>query len=139
MDAASDFATDTMERARGTVNEARNAVPKKARRIVGDNAVLIGSLGVAIGAIIAASLPATRAEASALGEASEGAKPAAGDAVQSGFQAAKDAAAAVAGAALKSVADVNLGGRTGADLTSSKEETADLAKTAFNPSANSNT
>lgn len=32
------------------------AAPEKARRLVGENAVLIGSLGIAIGAIIAATL-----------------------------------------------------------------------------------
>jgi hypothetical protein len=142
VDAAAESATDSMARARDTVSEATKAVPEKARRVVGDNAVLIGSLGVAIGAIIAASLPTTRAEASTLGDASDGAKQAAGDAIQSGLEAAKNAAASVADAALKSVADVNLGGRasqTGANLTDLKEPPDELAKTAFNPSANSNT
>ena len=77
--------------------------------MIGDNAALIGSLGIAIGAIIAASLPATKAEASALGEASDGVKRAAGDAAQSGFEAAKDAAVSMVDAAAKSVADADLG------------------------------
>ena len=67
MDAASGLAKDTMEFASATVNDAAMAAPEKARQVIGDNAALIGGLGIAIGAIIAASLPTTRAEASVLG------------------------------------------------------------------------
>ena len=84
---------------------------QKARQVIGDNAVLIGGLGIAIGAIIAASLPATRSEASVLGEASDGVKRAATDAAQSGFEAAKDAAFSAVDAVAKGVADADLGGR----------------------------
>ena len=111
--------------------------------MIGDNAALIGSLGIAIGAIIAASLPATRAEDSALGEASEGVKRAAGDAAQSGFESAKDAAVSVVDAAAKSVADADLGGhasRIAENMSGTLKEAADdVVKTAFNPSRNPNT
>ena len=142
MDAASALAKDTMERARATATEATTAAPEKARQVIGDNAALIGSLGIAIGAIIAASLPATRAEDSALGEASEGVKRAAGDAAQSGFESAKDAAVSVVDAAAKSVADADLGGhasRIAENMSGTLKEAADdVVKTAFNPSRNPN-
>ena len=108
--------------------------------MIGDNAALIGGLGIAIGAILAASLPATRAEASVLGNASDGVKRAAGDAAQSGFEAAKDAVLSVADAAAKSVADADLGGhasRITENVTDTLKEVADdVVKTAFDPSRN---
>ena len=132
-----------MESASATVNDAAMAAPEKARQVIGDNAALIGGLGIAIGAIIAASLPATRAEASVLGEASDGVKRAAGDAAQSGFEAAKDAVVSVADAAAKSVADADLGGhasRIAENMTGTLKDVADdVVKTAFNPSRNPNT
>jgi len=143
MDAASSFAKDTSERVRATVNDAATGAPEKVGQAIGDNAVLIGSLGVAIGAIIAASLPATKAEASALGEASDGVRRAASDAAKSGFETAKDAAVSMVDAAAKSVADADLGGHA-SHITESmagtlKEFADDVVKTAFNPSRNQNT
>ena len=105
--------------------------------------MLIGSLGIAIGAIIAASLPATKVEASVLGEASDGVRRAAGEAAQSGFEAAKDAAVSMADAAAKSVAEADLGGHASQiteNMTGTLKEIADdVVKTAFNPSRNPNT
>ena len=49
-----------------------------ASKVIRDNAALIGALGVAIGAILAASLPSTRVEASVVGKASDQVKRAAG-------------------------------------------------------------
>ena len=143
MDAASGLAKDTMEFASATVNDAAMAAPEKARQVIGDNAALIGGLGIAIGAIIAASLPTTRAEASVLGEATDGVKRAAADAAESGFEAAKDAVVSVADAAAKSVADSDLGGhasRIAENMTGTLKDVADdVVKTAFNPSRNPNT
>ena len=110
IDAASGTVSDTMNSVSATVTDAARVAPERARQMIGDNAALIGGLGIAIGAIIAASLPATRAEASVLGDASDGVKRAAGEAAESGFEAAKDAVVSVADAAAKSVADSDLGG-----------------------------
>ena len=74
-----------MNSASATVTDAARVAPEKARQLIGDNAALIGGLGIAIGAIIAASLPATRAEASVMGEASDGVKRAAGEAAEIRF------------------------------------------------------
>ena len=55
---------------------------------------------IAIGAIIAAALPQTKAEAKVMGQASDSVKQAA-EAAQSGFWAAKDATMSAADAAAK--------------------------------------
>jgi hypothetical protein len=72
MDAASGAAKDTIEHARSTVRDRAAGAPETARQMIRDNAALIGGLGVAIGAIIAASLPDTRSEGALMGNASDG-------------------------------------------------------------------
>ena len=76
-----DAAKDTIHRpqsaAKHTADAAKDAaaeVPEKARRVIGDNAVLIGGFGIAIGAIIAAALPKSEAEAKVMDAASDGVK-----------------------------------------------------------------
>jgi hypothetical protein len=105
--------------------------------------VLIGSLGIAIGAMIAASLPTTKVEASALGEASDDVRRAAADAAQSGFETAKDAAVSMVDAAAKSIAESDLCGHASHTTESMagtlKEFADDVVKTAFNPSRTQNT
>lgn len=54
--------------------------------------LVVGGIGLAIGALIASSLPATRLENLALGESSDGLKAKAGDLAAQGIQAAKTAA-----------------------------------------------
>src|SRR6185369_7131556 len=105
MDAASEIAKEKMEQVRSTAT----AAPAAASKVIRDNATLIGGLGVAIGAILAASLPSTRAEASVIGNASDRVKRAAGTAAQSGFEAAKDTALSAADAAARSVSEADLG------------------------------
>jgi len=136
MDAASEIAKERMERVRST---AANA-PATASKVIRDNAALIGGLGVAIGAILAASLPSTRVEASVVGKASDQVKRAAGTAAQSGFEAAKDTVLSAADAAAKRVSDADLGGhasRITEDVTEKLKEVADdVVTTAFDPSRN---
>ena len=136
MDAASEKAKQTIERARSTANDA----PAAASKLIRDNAALIGGLGVAIGAILAASLPTTRAETGVMGKASDRVKRAAGTATQSGFEAAKDTVLSAADAAAKSVADADLGkhvSRITEDVTERLKEVADdVVTTAFDPSRN---
>jgi hypothetical protein len=140
MDAASEMAKEQMERVRSTATNAASAAPTAASKVIRDNAVLIGGLGVAIGAILAASLPSTRAEASVIGNASDRVKRAAGTAAQSGFEAAKDTVLSAADAAAKSVSEADLGGhasRITEDVTERLKEVAeDVVTTAFDPSRN---
>ena len=137
MDAASETAKDTIARARETATTA----PEAARKVIGDNAALIGSLGVTLGAILAASLPDSKAEAAVIGKASDGMKRAAGEAAQSGFETVKDAVLSAADAATKSVADADLGkhaSRMTHDVSDRLTEAADdIMTTAFKPARNS--
>ena len=136
IDAAADMARDGMERAK----DAATAAPETASQLIRDNAALIGGLGVAIGAILAASLPSTRAEASVIGDASDRVKRGAGSAAQSGFEAAKETVMSAADAAAKSVSEADLGGhasRITEDVTERLKEVADdVVTTAFDPSRN---
>ncbi|WP_375778720.1 DUF3618 domain-containing protein [Bradyrhizobium sp. ma5] len=138
IDTAADAAKDSIDRTRSTARETATATPEAARQVFYDHAALIAGVGVAIGAIIAASLPSTRAEASAIGEASDGVKRAAGKAAQSGFETAKDAVLSAADAAAKSVSDADLGkhaSRMSRDLSEKLKEAADdMVNAAFNPS-----
>jgi hypothetical protein len=140
VDAASEIARERMEQARSTARNVANTAPETASKVIRDNAALIGGLGVAIGAILAASLPTTRAEASVIGKASDGVKRAAGSAAQSGFDAAKDVAFSAAEAAAKGVSDADLGNhasRITEDVSERlKEVTDDIVTTAFDPSQN---
>jgi len=135
MDAAKDSAS--------AAREAAGRAPEQARAIISDNAAVIGGLGVAIGAIIAAALPETKAEAKAMGQTSDGVKRAAADAAQSGFEAAKDVAMSAAEAATRTVTEADLGqhaSRITQNMADSLKVAADdVVEAAFNPSRNSNT
>ncbi|WP_108522336.1 DUF3618 domain-containing protein [Bradyrhizobium algeriense] len=140
MDAASEIAKEKMERVRSTATNAATATPATASKVIRDNVALIGGLGVAIGAILAASLPSTRVEASVAGEASDRVKRAAGTAAQSGFEAAKDTVLSAADAAARSLSEADLGGhasRITEGVTERLKEVADdVVTTAFDPSRN---
>ena len=110
---------------------------KTAQQMIGDNAALIAGLGVAVGAIIAASLPATQAEAAVLGKASVGVKRTAGQAVQSGLEEAKDAVLSAADGAAKNLSQADLG-KTASHMIREmsdklKEAADDIVSAAFNP------
>ena len=91
------------------LKDTASAAPEQARQIIGDNAALIGGLGIAIGAIIAAALPETKIEAQTVGRVSDSVTSAAGEAVQSSMEAAKDATLPATDAAAKSVGKADLG------------------------------
>ena len=144
-----DAAKEAVGRARAaagdTIHTARDSVaaaPEKARRLISDNAALIGGVGVAIGAIIAAALPKTEAEAKVMGGASDRVKETATKAAQSGLATAKEKATAAADAAAESVAESDLGGhasRMMKNITGSLKEAAeDAATAAINPSRTPN-
>jgi hypothetical protein len=156
MDDAAQMANDTLEGTRSTVNRARSALsevasaasdavastPQKARQAIGDNAALIGGLGIAIGALLAASLPKSQTEATVIGPAAEGAKRAAGSALQSGFEEVKEAAMSAAAAAVKGETDTDPRAQSSAPAgrmgESSKPFAEDVATAAVNPAGNSN-
>jgi ElaB/YqjD/DUF883 family membrane-anchored ribosome-binding protein len=138
LDAASETAKAKIEQVGSTVRDKATAAPETARQMISDNAALIAGLGVAIGAIIAASLPDTQAEAAVIGKASGGVKRAVGKAVQSGFEEAKDAVLSAADAVAKSVSQADLG-KSASHMTRDmsekfKEAADDIVSAAFNPS-----
>jgi len=140
---AADTIGDKITGGMDAIKDSAAGAPEQARQIVGDNAALIGGLGIAIGAIIAAALPETRVESRTIGPASDSIKRAAGEAAQSGFEAAKDATSSAADAATRRIGEADLGGhasrmtRNMADTL--KEAAGEVADAAFNPSPNSNT
>jgi membrane protein len=128
--------------ARAKASEALAAAPVTASNFIKDNAALIGGLGVAIGALVAASLPATRAEAKVTATATTGARRAAGAAARSGIDAAKAVVVSAAEAATETVKDADLPGhasRMAGNLAETlKTVAADAVTTAFDPSHNPN-
>jgi hypothetical protein len=141
IDAASETAKEALESVRSSARETATGAPGAARKVIGDNAALIGSLGVALGAIIAASLPDSKVEADAFGKASDGMKRATGKTAQASFEMAKDAVLSAADAAAKSVSDADLGkhaSRMTHDVSDRLTEAADdIVTAAFNPTRNS--
>jgi hypothetical protein len=138
IDAASEAATDRITQARSTGRDKASAAPETVRQVFRDNAALIGGLGIAIGAIIAASLPDTKVEAATIGKASDSMKRAAGQAAQSGLETAKEAVLSAADAAVRSVSDADLGkhaSRMTEDMSERLKEAADdIGTAAFDPS-----
>jgi hypothetical protein len=144
MGTAAQMANETLEGVRSTMNQARSTMsevasaasdavagtPQKARQAIGENAALIGGLGIAIGAILAASLPKSRTEAAVIGPAADGVKRAAGSALQSGLEEVKEAAMSAAAAAVK--------GSTDSDFRAQSGATADVATAAANSAGNFN-
>ena len=133
---------DVAKDAAAAVKDAAATAPAKARQVIGENVALVGGLGIAIGGIIAAAFPQTKAEAKVMGQASDNVKKAAGEAAQSGFEAAKDATMSASDAAMKSVAEADLGGHASRmaqnTVDNLKGAADDVVTAAFNPSRNPN-
>ncbi|MGX4803077.1 DUF3618 domain-containing protein [Bradyrhizobium guangdongense] len=135
---AANFASEKLKSSMDAAKDAAANAPEQARQTIGDNAALIGGVGIAIGAIIAAALPETKAEAKVMGGASDGMRQAAAAAAQSGFEAVKNATTSAADAATQKVAEADLGSHASrmtqnmADTL--KEAAEDVVKAAFSPS-----
>jgi ElaB/YqjD/DUF883 family membrane-anchored ribosome-binding protein len=134
---------DAAKEAAAATKDAATAAPATARQIVGENPAVIGGLGLAIGAIIAAALPGTKAEAKVMGQASDGVKQAAGEAAKTGIDTFKDATISAAQAAAKSVSDSDLGEHASRMMQSTAEKlkgaAEDIATSALSPSQNPHT
>lgn len=137
-----DHVTATARDARAKATDAIFAAPTTASNFIKDNATLIGGVGLAIGALVAASLPATNAEAKLAGAAGTGVRRAAGAAARSGVDAAKAVVMSAADAATETVKDADLPGhasRMAGNLADSlKTVAADAVTTAFDPARNPN-
>jgi hypothetical protein len=151
--AAQSKISESQGRAAGAVNDTIDSAKTAAQDLkartmeaagtIGDNAALIGGLGIAIGAIIAAALPETKLEDRAAGPASDSLKRVAADAAQWDFEAAKGATLSAADAATRSVSEADLG-RHASRMTRNladnlKEAAAEVVDAAFSPSPKSST
>jgi hypothetical protein len=132
-----------MSEVASAASDAVASAPQKARQAIGDNAALIGGLGLAIGALLAASLPKSQTEAAVIGPAADGAKRAAGSALQSGFEEVKEAAMSAAAAAVNGATDTGPRAQSSAPAgrkgESSKAVAEDVATAAMNSAGNPNT
>ena len=136
--AASERARDTLNATGSKATEVLSRGRAQAETIVRDNAVWVGGIGLAIGAVIASSLPATRAERTALGDASEALRDKVADAAGETFDKVKSAAMSAVDTAVDQIAEADLGARAGelAERTAEKLQTVaeDAITTAFEPS-----
>jgi hypothetical protein len=92
---AADFSANAARQMRdGAVKTSQNAIDFVSE-VVRQNPILVGGIGMAIGALIASALPRTDAESGIMGEASAGVQKRANDMASRGFDAAKRMAANV--------------------------------------------
>ena len=137
-ESVADFAREKVTDVRNRAADLAEHAPAAAGKVIAQNAPLIGALGLAIGAIIAAALPATRTENVTLGRARERAKDMATDALESGFATAKSAVLSSADAATQSIKDAGLDAhvsRVTQDMGEKLKSVAeDAVTTAFEPS-----
>lgn len=145
IDAAKGSAAQLRAAASATIDDVRTyatAVPNNARGIISDNAALIGGIGIAIGAVIAAALPKSQAEAKAMGPASDSLRQAATGAAQAGLETVKDTARSAVDAAQQHVAEADLGThavRMTQNITGVVKDAAeDAVSAALNPSRTPN-
>lgn len=81
----------------GSLQARRTAkqVKSKAQSLIHEQPLLFAAVGIAVGALLAATLPKTETEDELMGEASDAVKGAVGDIASEQYQAAKDAAGRV--------------------------------------------
>jgi gas vesicle protein len=141
VNAASEAARDALETTKSRVAETVSATRASAKTVVRDNAALVGGIGLAIGALIAASLPSTKAESATLGAAADTLRKQAADAASGKFDELKGAAMSAAESAVDKVAEAGLGERMSRAADDAAEKlktvTEDTITTAFEPSQSS--
>ena len=122
---------------------ASDRVPSaaSATQFVKDNAALVGGIGIAIGALIAASLPVAGAEANILSRTGQSVRRAASEAAGAGVDTLKDTLVSAVEAAGEAVERADLGshasriaGNVGESL---KNVAGDAITTAFDPPSHS--
>jgi ElaB/YqjD/DUF883 family membrane-anchored ribosome-binding protein len=111
-----DMAHDAMSRLRDAAKrgvdgtkEAVGSSSAGAREALRNNVAVLGGVGAVLGIIVAAALPATRAESKIMGGPREKLKEAARDAAASSVDAGKNVVLSAVDAAVQSVAEADLG------------------------------
>jgi ElaB/YqjD/DUF883 family membrane-anchored ribosome-binding protein len=95
-DAVGEQVANTADRARRQAASLAEQAGKQAKSLVADQPLLAAAVGLAIGAVIAAVLPRTKAEDELLGETSDAIKETLGEVADDQYQVAKEAAGNVA-------------------------------------------
>lgn len=106
---AGEAAKDALETTRASVAATFGRTRSSAESLVGNNAALVGGIGLAIGALIAASLPSTRIEGDAMGSASDALRGSAAETVNEKFDEVTTAAMSAAESAAGKISDAALG------------------------------
>jgi hypothetical protein len=132
LSAASTTAGEAIEAARAKSAEKLSVMRDQAGTVVRDNALLVGGIGLAIGALLAASLPATRLEQETIGETSDRLRRKAADAAEETFGQVKSAAMSAADDIQAEVAD-RIDRLADAATDKLKTVTDEAVTTAFEP------
>jgi ElaB/YqjD/DUF883 family membrane-anchored ribosome-binding protein len=135
---ASESVKDAFETTKAKAAETFNETRASAENVVRDNPVWVGGLGLAIGALIAASLPSTRAEQATLGETSETLRRKAAEAASEKFDEVKTAAMSATESAAEKISEAGIASKMSRAADDAAEKlktvTEDTITTAFEPS-----
>ena len=138
MSSATETAKDALDNTRTKIVDTFKTTRSSAENMVRDNAALVGGLGLAIGALIAASLPSTRGERETIGPASDALRKTAADAASATFDDVKKAAMSATDRAAEKISEADIGSemsQTTEQATEKLKTVADDAiTTAFEPS-----
>jgi ElaB/YqjD/DUF883 family membrane-anchored ribosome-binding protein len=138
MSSASEATRDALDTTRTTVAETLKATRASAENLVRNNTALVGGLGLAIGALIAASLPSTRTESEALGPASDALRKGAADAASEKFDEMKQTAMSATEQAAEKISESGIGSQMSQATEEATEKLKTVADdaitTAFEPS-----
>ncbi|MDQ8729379.1 DUF3618 domain-containing protein [Bradyrhizobium sp. LHD-71] len=131
MDTASETTRIALDTTRTKAAESFKTTRASAETIVRDRPALVAGLGLALGALIAASLPSTRTERSTMGQASNRGRKTGADAASQKLDDVKDAAETAA----QTIADAADRSRPTENATAKLKTVTDEAiTTAFDPS-----
>jgi hypothetical protein len=114
-----DQVSDLAGQAQEQLETASQQLIEQARRLMEEQPLLAGAIGLAIGAGIAAVLPKTTTEQEIMGDAAKAVKEAATEFAEQGYETAKDVVGRVSEAAINTADEEGLTGEAVKDLAES--------------------
>ena len=120
--AVADQVSELAEQAQEQLETASQQLIHQARRLMEEQPLLAGAIGLAIGAGIAAVLPKTTTEQEFMGDASKAVKEAATEFAEQGYETAKDVVGRVSEAAMNAADEEGLTGEAVKDFAGSAAE-----------------
>jgi ElaB/YqjD/DUF883 family membrane-anchored ribosome-binding protein len=120
--AVADQVSDLAGQAQEQLENASQQLIEQARRLMREQPLLAGAIGLAIGAGIAAVLPKTATEQEYMGDASKAVKEAATEFAEQQYETAKDVVGRVSEAAMNAADEEGLTGEAVKDLAGSTAE-----------------